>query len=504
MGLKLAGKTGSTGRGVVYSVSSGMASIAAGIALLPLIIGTVGAGPYGAWLFVIAISSYFNYTDLGVGTAIVHFGSQKRGGSAKFSMSELLSAGLLWTTAIGLIVVPIYWYLSWSYLTGISPGVGISAEEIVTLAVMSTVIVGGLLIRPFSAVLVGSGYLLLDRKLQFVGVLVRVSGTLLACWLFRSISAIAIAEALALITPALLAAVVVWRKRLASVRLRWRIVSTLKRMMSFSTRAFAVSISSAMIANGGTLIIGIVGSPVQVTYFAAATRVLTGVGQITGWASIPFQPTLSRLFHAAPRRARKMVRSLIFSSFSVSAISCGLIISVAYPAVEVWLGGNVNHIEVANTIILLLAGAILNSLQRPVLLAAEAAGKPGLFFWTQSSIAAMFWALAFILGPQYGAVGIAVARLIPIVLVCPFYIAISGKHFGLGFESWWRSSVFPAFKFLIPAATLAFCTRFLPQVSGFLEWTPAVVFGLACCLFVFLFRSKLPLEAIRATLRSSM
>lgn len=499
-------RSSSTGRGVLYSVTAGTASIAAGLALLPLIINSVGAGPYGAWLFLIAISSYFNYTDLGVGTAIIHFGSRARGGSDKFSMSELLSAGIAWTAIIGMVVLPIYWFISWSYLSAVSQSAGIPASEMFLLTAMATAIACGLIIRPFSGVLVGSGYLLLERKFQFWGVVVRVLGTVTACTFYGSVSAVAVAEALALLTPTILAVGAVYSKRIACVRITRSLWLTLKQMMSFSTHAFAVSIASAVISNGGTLMIGIVGSPAQVTYFAAATRVLTGVGQITGWASLPFQPTLSRLYHSAPEQAKNMLTNLVFSSFSVAAISCGLIISAAYPAVELWLGRGVDHSEVATIMSILLLGAVLNSLHRPLFLAAEASGKPGLFFRTQSLVAVAFGVLGFVLGAHFGAVGIAVARLIPIVLVSPFYILISGNHFGLGFDAWWKNSLLPAGRFVFPSVLLAIGATFISShlSTQESEWLPAIVYGLSCCLFIKVFLAKLPLTELKATLRSSM
>ena len=498
-------RTGSTGRGLTYSVFAGIASILAGLALLPLVIGSVGAGPYGAWLFLIAISSYFNYTDLGVGTAIVHFGSRARSGDREFSMSQLASAAVLWTCCIGVVVIPIFSFLSWLYIQSVADGLGISLSDRMLIAAMATLVACGLLIRPFTGVLVGSGYLLLDRKFQFIGVGVRIAGTVLACLVFRSVAAVAVAEAVALLTPTLLALVATRQHGLARIRLSRSLWPTLKKMMGFSMRSFAVSISSALISNGGTLLIGLVGSPVQVTYFAAATRVLNGVGQITSWASAPFQPALSRLFHSSPRRASFMVHNLIFSSFSISTITCGVLMWIAHPAVVLWLGDAVATDVVASTIILLLSGAVLNSLQGPLLLASDASGKPGIFFVAQFSVAAMFLGLGLAFGSQFGAIGIALARLVPIIIISPVYIVIAKRYFGMRVRTWWRSSVFPAVMFLVPSLICAYAVgAFIADDLSISAWLPGVAYGIASILFAVLLRSKLPLRELGKSLRSPM
>ncbi|MGK3649166.1 lipopolysaccharide biosynthesis protein [Pseudarthrobacter enclensis] len=505
-GQLVGARSGSAGRGLLYSVTTGTASIAAGIALLPLVISTVGPAPYGVWLFLIAISSYFNYSDLGVGTAIVHFGSRARGGATRFQMSELLSAGLVWTSVVGVIVVPIYIYISWIYLEGVQADAGVSSRDAEILLVLASAVACGLLIRPFSGALVGAGHLLLDRKFQFAGVIARVLGTLVACLAFKSVAAVAVAETVALLLPTVLATVTVLAKKIAKVRFTPALLPTLKYMMRFSTKAFAVSMSSALIANGGTLIIGIVGSPAQVTYFAAATRVLTGVGQITSWASAPFQSTLSRLYFSSPDQAKSMVRNLVFSSFSVSAICCGVIIWGSYPIIDFWLGTEVDTSVVSTTMVLLLCGAVINSLQRPMLIAAEAAGRPGLFFKVQFSVALIFWALAFVLGPHFGAVGVALARLIPIFAASPIYLLISRKTFGLSLSMWWRDSFSPATIFLLPASILALGVALLPLQSEVFDtqWLSAAVYAFSCLAFALIFRSRLPISALRASLRAVM
>lgn len=473
---------------------------------MPVVISSVGAAPYGVWLFLIAISSYFNYSDLGVGTAIIHFGSRARGGSTRHTMSELASSALLWTSCIGIIVIPGYAAVSWLYVGSVAPAAGVTESDRVVLVAMATAVACGLVIRPFSGVLIGSGNLLLDRKFQFTGVIIRIIGTILACTIWGTLAAVAVAEAAALLTPTLLAAGTVITKRIAIVRFSRRLWPTLKEMMHFSMRAFAVSLSSALIANGGTLVIGLVGSPVQVTYFTAATRVLNGVGQITSWASTPFQSTLSRLYHSSPKRATAMIRNLVFSSFSVSAVACGALIWAAQPAVDFWLGQHASTDEVALTMTLLLCGAIVNSLQRPLLLASEASGKPGIFFRTQFAVAVVFLFLGFLFGPAFGAIGVAFARLIPIVIVSPAYVLMARRHFELSPRDWWRDGVSPALMFLMPAIALAavvalVVAKYPTMHSG---WMPAVAYGGACVLMVALLRSKLPFKELRANLRSPM
>ena len=53
--------------GMISSAASSVATIAAGLILLPLIIDRIGAGRYGVWLLLSTFATYLYQADLGLG-----------------------------------------------------------------------------------------------------------------------------------------------------------------------------------------------------------------------------------------------------------------------------------------------------------------------------------------------------------------------------------------------------------------------------------------------------
>jgi O-antigen/teichoic acid export membrane protein len=318
-------------------------------------------------------------------------------------------------------------------------------------------------VRPMSSVLFGAGFLHVERTFQVVGVIVRVAGTLAACWLSGSVVGVVLAEAVALMIPPIIAMVTVGRLKL--IKIHWRHVSTreLKRMMSYSLGAFSVSMVGASILQFGTVIIGVLGNANQVAYFNAAFRIYASVRQVIGWLTDPFRSVLSRLYVNDSRRATVVLYDLLFVAFAASTLGCLLLLITLPVVLDIWLGETVPTQEVSTAAAALLAGLILNALHIPLIPASDAAGSPGAFLPHQIFWLGSYAGLSLLLFPIFGITGVALAMTIPLPFLEFAYLLTAARTVRLNFRIWLVRVTRPTLPVLLMGLLAACCTAFFPD-----------------------------------------
>ncbi|MBD8703986.1 oligosaccharide flippase family protein [Frigoribacterium sp. CFBP 13712] len=492
--------------GVLSSGGTGVVSLIAGIVLLPIILNTIGAAPYGVWLVLFAGASYLNYSDLGVGTAIVHFGSRARAGGERRGMSDLLSAAMTWNTAAFLVIVPGFIALAALYLDWHSDQASLSATESACLLGLSAATTLSLLLKPFASALIGSGMLPTERANQAVGVGLRFVGTLVACLGGFGVVGVAMAEAAALIVPLLVAVVQVFRRRIARLAFRRGIVSDIRFMLGYSTKSFAVSLVGTLILQSGTVMAGAALGPAQATYFNAAFRIYSSIRQLLGWVVDPFRSLLSRLNVGSRDKADQVVQALSFLCLTMVGVGCGVLLLSAHEVTVLWLGSDVPTREVALCMQILVGGLMLNAIHLALIPAGDAAGRPGVFFPAQ-----LLWLVLYVgggvaLATTFGIVGLAIALTAPLAVVEPLYLIIARRSLGLDLAYWARFALLPAALVVAAGAMLVASASVGASLADVAinGWGAGGLFLSGCVASAFITRRKAPWAAIRASLRAEL
>ncbi len=457
-----AARTGSAGKGISFSALAGVASLLAAILLLPLIIATVGPEDYGVWLVILAIASFLFYLDLGVGSAVVHFMSRSRSGDDSSSPDAIASTAHAWSVVAAIGATVAFGILSWAYISSQRNSTGIPHGDLVILIGCGYALVLSMVLRPMSSILSGAGFLHIERGNQIFGVAIRILGTLAACSFVPSIGAVAIAETLALVAPTIASLVGVRKRNLVRIRVQYVSRSELQRMFRYSVGAFSVSMVGAAILQCGTLLIGYMGTPAQVTYFNAAFRIYSSVRQIIGWLTDPFRPVLSRLFVKDHAKAGSVLYDLLFVAFITSATGCVFLILSLPLLLEVWLGQGAPLLEVQNAASILLAGLILNAIHIPLIPASDAAGRPGAFLPHQTAWLISYAALSIVLFPHFGITGVALAMTAPLPAIELAYLIRAQSTVGLAGKMWHKRVIRPSMPVLfvgLLAALFIFATQ---------------------------------------------
>ena len=432
----------SLGHGVLSSATYGILSMLAGLALLPIVIDRVGAAPYGIWLLISSLTSYLYQADLGMGAAIVHFLARDRERTDVEERTRLVTAGFAWMNGAAAVALPLYLAFAILLVHGKS-GAHLTGADQVTLVGLGGLLVALLGFRAFPSALQGTGHWVFERSTQIVGVVVRVVGTLLGCYVVRGIVPVAIAEALADLVPMVLATAACLRLGLRPRRLRSVTRAQLRMLLSYSVRAFTVGAMAAILLQADTLIVGIVASAAAVTYYTAGFRVYSGIRQLLSWLTDPLLPSLSRLFATDREAARSMTLGMLFVSLWTAAWACGTIIVGARFLVRVWLGDSVPTDRVSAVIAILLVGLIVNSVHIAGIAATDASGRPGAFLALHMVWCASNLVLSVVLGVTIGIAGVAVGTTVPLLVLEPFYVRRMTQTLHFRVIDWWRACLRP-------------------------------------------------------------
>lgn len=441
--------------GISNSALAGLVVMLSGLVLIPLNISTVGAGQYGLWLTISAIGIVLYYSDLGVGLAIIHYGSRFRVGVGKLGPSQILSCGLAWVGTVWVAILPIFVFSVWEFMAPRFDELAISYQDRQALIVLGAVLLSGFLLRPFESTLVGQGYLNYERRNQVAGASVRVIGTVVACLVFQDIVAIAIAETIAILTPPVIAAFLVANNKIARFELALVRKKYLREMFRYSVRAFATGAVGAMILQAGTLIVASVGTPSDVTYYNAAFRLYSSVRQVITWITEPFRPLMSRAWTVDPEKGRSLLLDCVLMATSIGAVACiGMIIS-ANDLVLLWLGADVPTDAISMTLRILLIGLLINMIHIPLVPALDGAGRPGAFFPLQVLWLVLFSAIAVPAGKSIGFIGVAIGLTIPILFLEPLYWVVANRALKIGIKNWMRGVAGPVAIIVVPALALS-------------------------------------------------
>ncbi|TXK16043.1 lipopolysaccharide biosynthesis protein [Microbacterium wangchenii] len=467
----------------------------------------MGSGPYGVWLVLFTAVALSQYSDLGVGAAIVFFSAQSRAGNAKGAPARFLSAGLLWNSSACLLLIPLYFVLALLYVTSDEVAQALPESDGFWLAVLATCALLSILLRPFMSTLVGAGLMPVDQRNQLIGTLVRVLGTLAVCLLAPSAVALAMVEVAWVVLPGVLALFSSARRGL--VRIRWdsQARTTLTMMLRYSVRSFGASLMGAITLQSGVIIAGLLLGPSAASYYSAAFRVYTAARQVLSWLIEPFRSALSRLYPSNPQVAQRTLLALCFLVTAAASIISVTGLLAAPWLIPAWLGDSAPVTTVSWTLTAFLAGLAVNSLYIPLAMAADSRGIPGLYLvsnavWMVSAIC-----LSVVLAGQLGIVGIAVGLSTPLIIVVPLNIVIARRRLGLSLRSWVEVCARPVLVLVLPPAVLVAMLSAVLNRSFGGENLPVIVAGvyvLLQALTAIILRRHLPFDQVRDLARARL
>lgn len=486
--------------GVRASVTTGVLGLFVGLLTLPLIFATVGAERYGVWLVLFSITQVLLVSDLGIGSAATHFLSRCRGGDVLLPEAAIVLTAVVWGLASSFFSLALYFVFAVTYISSLDGQASLDESSAVRLMWVGACLVMGMAFRPFGSIGLGLGLLVVDRRLQALGLLLRVFGTLAGCLVFDSIVIVAASEALGSLLGVLIMIPIVLAKTGVSARVSWRSCPGVFRIMfRFGWNAFLVNALGVAITQLGTLLVAVLAGPVQVAYFGAASRVASAVRTTVGWAVEPLRPAMSRRFADRSIDRASLLVGVVFTTGAVSSLLVGGLMIAANPLVRVWLGSGAVEAGAATVLQVLLIGLLLNSFHIPLIPLLDGAGYPGAFLWLHFLWLCAAFGGALAGNMAAGFIGVAVGLSLPIVLLEPFYLLRASRVLGVRYSALMLRAVCPVGLAFLAGSAAALAAILVHDVYG-----RSVLGAMLYCTgwfgFLALWRRRLPLSAVRGAL----
>jgi O-antigen/teichoic acid export membrane protein len=452
--------------GVALSITAGVLNVLVNIALFPLIISTLGAAEYGIWLFIVAISQYFFYSDLGIGSAIIYYASRARGGNEVFSFDQLISNGVAWASTILFIALPLFLVIAYQYAHFHGSASGLTHGQIFGVILVGGLLLTSIVVRPYESVLIGSGHLALNIANQIAGNALRTILVVTLCLTNANLTAIAAAEAAGLCLGPVLATIYVVRKGIARLHISDVSISNVRGLFRYSLKTFSVDVVSVGALYAGTIMVGLIKGPAPAAYFALAMKVFNGAGQVITWATAPALPVLSQIWHTDPATSRALVRDLLKIVATVGFICIVPIALSSVIWIPHWVADDGLSLGTGACVVIVLVALTSNTILDPVVLACDSFGRPGVVFPAQLASAALFVIIGIPLTRSYGIVGTAAGLAVAMWIVQPLCLLILSRTLNMAFRSDVASCYrLPALVLLVGGA-LAACAEFVAMVCG--------------------------------------
>ena len=123
-------------RNLLSNYAAYAVSILAGLILTPVIIGAIGKEAFGAWAFILSLTTLLRLLDFGVTPTVIRFTALHRGRSEQTELDSLASTGLAVYLVAGLISVVAGLVLAWFLpdMIDLSPQLEGPAQVAVVLA----------------------------------------------------------------------------------------------------------------------------------------------------------------------------------------------------------------------------------------------------------------------------------------------------------------------------------------------------------------------------------
>ncbi|WP_397518152.1 oligosaccharide flippase family protein [Rhodococcus pyridinivorans] len=485
-------------RSVTSSAFLGIASLLAGVLLLPVAINKIGSVEYGFWILLTTMTVYLYQADLGMGSAVVRFASAAHANEDRHGLSSIACSSLAWMSGVGFLVAPIvglggFWLLRWRASSSIEP------TDILLLSCLSAGVLLVLGLRAFSALLQAVGLWATERQYQLVGLFIRVVGTLVICFYAPSIAAIAITEASAMILPSLIAAIKIYRMDLIDIRFSLVTTRRIRELLHYSVRSFAVGAIGTAIIQVGTVISGLVLPAGQVAYYSAILRVYLAVRQAITWVVDPFLPVLSKRYEYDRSSIQALSLNLISASSLVGVVGSVALLIATPDLLQYWLGKSAPLDSASIGLRFMLLAMAVNCLHIGSVSALNAVGMPGAFLRLHVVWLVSTSILCLGLGYRFGMVGISLGNAVPILALEAFYIRRGLRLLSINPDDWWRGCVLPVILslsfglFAMSGAGLAAMVFGISVGSIVLS----VAFFAGCVSAGWVFRESRPVKGIR-------
>jgi O-antigen/teichoic acid export membrane protein len=431
----------------VNTVLVGVRTLVSGLvalALLPLLIDRIGAGPTGLFVFATTLTGYFTAVEYGFGTSVTKYVAEHRARKDPEQLGSVMRASLAMLLAVGALVSAVI--ASLSFLGGPALFKSATVDHQATAALLAAAGVA-LFYWPSR---VGLAALRGLERYDLCAIIEMTGSVLSFCLIFavsrwtHSVAVLAALFGAVLVLEGVAAGLLAWpRLELRRGVGRWR-GAHLRPTLGFTVGMFVMGISDTFVYESDRIIVtAFVGAAALVLY-EIALRPQTGVRLISGLVGSALLSTSARL--VAQDRLERLRELVLVGTLYTVVLTVPLVVLIlllARPIVDAWVGHGYGRHAVYVQIFVCFWLVTVNT---GVLSSAiVGVGRIRAFVWLTVVGSALTLGLSIGLTVAWGTVGVIWGTVIPAWLGLPLWMHFALRHVGISKARYAREVLAPGY-----------------------------------------------------------
>ena len=441
-------------RSVVTTYATRFAAILTTLLLLPIVVSHVGTASYGLYTSTVSLSVLFSI-DLGMGASSTRYAAAYAAANDTQGLRTITAVTSLFFLAVGFVMSAIFAVCLVIVLgkTHIPPDLTDEARELAILAVANLAV--SMALASHRQILAGVGRIDIANYTQIAQSVIRVVATVLALQLGLGIVTVGLIDLVAAGTCG--GAAWILRRKFCPSTIATPADATsseLRKVAKLGASVMIMNVAGLAIMQGGPVIAGLAMSLTAATIYTVANRAYLLAREVTNSLTTALLP------HASARSAHSSAHSLRDLYLQGTAATNMLVILVVvplsvfmYPILQLWVGPELAVAAIPAQI--LVASMLINNnhlVAIPILTAYEKLRPYALLhlIWATTGIIS-----AYVLGREFGAIGVAAGLVLPMILLEPLYVLIAVRLTGAKISDFARQCLFrPIAISIVPSLAL--------------------------------------------------
>ena len=322
-------------------------SIVVSMLLVPATIGYVDAELYGVWLTLSSMMIWLGFADIGFTqglknklTEAIAQNDWERGKALVSTTYVMMFMIFIPVCVILEFIVPL---VKWTSLLNVNP---IYENEI--LRVMHVLVAFACLqmivnvmvsvVAAFQKVALSSSFLVLGNILSLINIY------LLRAFSAPSLFSLVFAVSAMPILVTILSTFVLFNGKFKRVSPSWKAVDRLliKDLFSLGYKFFIINFQVLVLYQSTNILISYVSSPIEVTYYNVAYKLLNCAMMVYTTITAPLWPAYTDAYVRKDYDWMQMMRNRMVKILGYSILCCLLLVAFAQPIYKIWVGDSLN------------------------------------------------------------------------------------------------------------------------------------------------------------------
>lgn len=390
----------------------------------PIIVSSLGNYDYGIWEIVFSVVGYMGLLDIGIPTAIVRYTAKYNAENDREKLNKLYSSALVFMGCTGFVLC-----LTFIFWTIIAPDSFLQENEVSNKYTWFLLIIGFQLLFTFPGYVFQSIHQGLQRYgiLNIITVNNSIVGAVIIYYILHNgggLIALALANGLGISIKFLTYWVLLLLPKYGSFRFRVKNVSweSIKELFSFGVNSLIIGVSIQIALSTGPFVIGAFLGPAIVTFYVIPTGLVRHAMNIIASLTLSFLPTFSDL--NAKKEYIKISELYLNASKVIVGLVVPIIIGICFLGEQFiarWMGQE--YAENGKIIIYIITFAYLlpylNPFSNRFL---TGIGRQEILAKLRFISALLNLFMSLVLVRFYNKEGVALAALIPALIVEPFIL----------------------------------------------------------------------------------